>query len=226
MKGVVTVDDIVDVVREEATEDMHKIGGTEALGAPYLQVDLLEMLRKRAGWLATLVLLGFLSVLAMRRFEVLLDELVLLALFVPLIISSGGNSGSQAATLVVRAMALDEVRLRDWWRVIRREFATGLTLGSILGVIGLVASLLWLAYFEEPAGAQHFYLALTVGCSILGVVLWGTLAGSMLPFALRGFGFDPASASAPLVATLVDASGLLIYLGIASLVLRGMPVSA
>jgi len=226
MKGIVTVDDIVDVVREEATEDMQKIGGTEALDAPYLQVALPEMLRKRASWLAALVLLGFLSVLAMRRFEVLLDELVLVALFVPLIISSGGNSGSQAATLVVRAMALDEVRLRDWWRVIRREFATGLTLGSILGAIALVTSLLWLTYFDEAGGARHLHVALTVGCSILSVVLWGTLAGSMLPFVLRGFGFDPASASAPLVATLVDASGLVIYLGLASLLLRGTLFSA
>jgi magnesium transporter len=220
------VDDIVDVVREEATEDMQKIGATEALDAPYLQVNLREMLRKRASWLASLVLLGFLSVLAMRRFELLLDKLVLLALFVPLIISSGGNSGSQAATLVVRAMALDEVRLRDWWRVVRREFATGLTLGGILGVIGLATSLLWLSYFDEAAGPQHFHVALTVGCSILGVVLWGTLAGSMLPFLLRAFGFDPAHASAPLVATLMDASGLVIYFTVAGLLLRGALLSA
>jgi magnesium transporter len=222
VRGIVTVDDIVDVVREEATEDMHKLGGTEALDAPYLQADLLEILKKRAGWLAGLVILGFLSVLAMRRYEALLDELVLLALFVPLIISSGGNSGSQAATLVVRAMALEEVRLRDWWRVIRREFTAGLTLGTILGVIGLVTALVWLAIFDRSGQEHHFVVALTVACSILAVVLWGTLAGSMLPFILRGLGFDPASASAPLVATLVDASGLVIYLSIASLVLRDM----
>ncbi|MFQ5805400.1 MAG: magnesium transporter [Phycisphaerae bacterium] len=222
MKGIVTVDDIVDVVREEATEDMQKIGGTEALDAPYLQVDLLEMLKKRAGWLAALVLLGFLSVLAMRTYKEIIDQVVILALFVPLIISSGGNSGSQAATLVVRAMALDEVRLRDWWRVVRRELAVGLTLGTILGIIGLIATLLWLTYFDEDAQAYHFPVALTIACSILGVALWGTLAGSMLPFLLRSFGFDPASASAPLVATLVDASGLVIYLGIASVLLRGM----
>ena len=217
MKGIVTVDDIVDVVREEATEDMQKIGGTEALDAPYLQVDLLK---KRAGWLAALVLLGFLSVLAMRTFREIIDKIMILALFVPLIISSGGNSGSQAATLVVRAMALDELRLRDWWRVIRRELAVGLTLGAILGVIGLAATLAWLTFFEENAESHRVPVALTIAFSILGVALWGTLAGSMLPFLLRWCGFDPASASAPLVATLVDASGLVIYLGIASIVLR------
>ncbi len=221
MKGIVTVDDIVDVVREEATEDMHKIGGTEALDAPYLQVDLLEMLKKRAGWLAGLVLLGFLSVLVMRHYEGLLDNAVILVLFVPLIISSGGNSGSQAATLVVRAMALDEVRPRDWWRVIRREVAVGLTLGTTLGIIGLITSVFWLSFFDS-GGGHHFAIALTVAISILGVVLWGTIAGSMLPFLLRACSFDPASASAPLVATLVDASGLVIYLGIASIVLSGM----
>lgn len=220
MKGIVTVDDIVDVVREEATEDMQKIGGTEALDAPYLQVHFLEMLKKRAGWLAALVLLGFLSVLAMRRYEGLLDNAVILALFVPLIISSGGNSGSQAATLVVRAMALNEVRLHDWWRVIRRELTIGLTLGSILGVIGLITSLMWLSYFDHRGGEHHVLIALTVSFSILGVALWGTIAGSMLPFLLRSCGFDPASASAPLVATLVDASGLIIYLSIASIVLH------
>jgi magnesium transporter len=220
MKGIVTVDDIVDVVREEATEDMHKIGGTEALDAPYLQAHLLEMLKKRAGWLAGLVLLGFLSVLAMRHYELMLDELVVLALFVPLIISSGGNSGSQAATLVVRAMALDEVRLRDWCRVVRRELTVGLSLGSILSILGLIATFVWLAYFDDSGTGRQIAIALTVALSILGVVLWGTLAGSMLPFVLRGFGFDPASASAPLVATLVDASGLVIYLTIASVVLR------
>lgn len=222
MKGIVTVDDIVDVVREEATEDMQKIGGTEALDAPYLQVDLLEMLKKRAGWLAALVLLAFLSVLAMRTFKEIIDKMMILALFVPLIISSGGNSGSQAATLVVRAMALDELRLRDWWRVVRRELAVGLTLGAILGTIGLGATLAWMTFFEGDAESHRIPVALTIAFSILGVACWGTLAGSMLPFLLRSCGFDPASASAPLVATLVDASGLIIYLGIASIVLRGV----
>ena len=222
VKGIVTVDDIVDVVREEATEDMHKIGGTEALDAPYLQVDLLEMLKKRGGWLAALVLLGFLSVLAMRSFEAQLERAVVLTLFLPLIISSGGNSGAQAATLVVRAMALDEVRLRDWWRVIRRELVVGVIIGSTLGLIGLITATVFLRIIDDSDAAHVFPVALTVGFSILGVALWGTLAGSMLPFLLRRCGFDPASASAPLVATLVDASGLVIYLSIAGVVLRDM----
>lgn len=224
MKGIVTVDDIVDVVREEATEDMQKIGGTEALDAPYLEVALSEMLKKRLGWLVALALLGFLSVLALRGFKAPLERVGVLVFFLPLIIASGGNSGSQAATLVVRAMALDEVRLRDWWRVVRRELTVGLTLGSTLGLIGFVASVVFLRVFGEEQMAQQFLVALTVACSILGVALWGTLAGSMLPFILRSCRFDPASASAPLVATLVDASGLIIYLAIASVVLRGVVV--
>jgi len=225
MKGIVTVDDIVDVVREEATEDMQKIGGTEALEAPYLQVDLLVMLRKRAGWLASLVLLGFLSVLALKGFRAPLEKAKVLVLFLPLIISSGGNSGSQAATLVVRAMALDEVRLRDWWRVIRRELVVGVLLGATLGLIGLVTTVLFLGVFDQT-GSSELLVGLTVAVSILGVALWGTIAGSMLPFALRGCGFDPASASAPLVATLVDASGLVIYLSIAGLFLRSTLLAA
>jgi len=220
MKGIVTVDDIVDVVQEEATEDMHKIGGTEALEAPYLQIALPQMLKKRVGWLIALVLLGFLTVQAMARFEQQIAKALIVVLFVPLIISTGGNSGAQAATLVVRAMALDEVRLRDWWRVVRRELAVGLSLGAILGVVGLATTLTWQAVFES-AGEHHWVLAATIACSILAVALWGTIAGSMLPFVLRRFGFDPASASAPLVATLVDASGLVIYFTIAAVVLRG-----
>ena len=220
MKGIVTVDDIVDVVQEEATEDMQKIGGTEALDAPYLQAQMVEILQKRAGWLALLIVLGFLSVLAMSAFESTLAKSALLPIFVPLIIASGGNSGSQAATLVVRAMALQEVHLRDWWRVIRREIATGLALGTVLGLIGFITSISYLAIMAPQHSNLWGPLALTVAVAVLGVVLWGTLAGSMLPFALRACRFDPASASAPLVATLVDASGLVIYLGIASLTLR------
>ncbi|MBU0617578.1 MAG: magnesium transporter [Planctomycetes bacterium] len=220
MKGIVTVDDIVDVVREEATEDMQKIGGTEALEAPYLQVGLLVMLRKRAGWLAIFVLPGFLSVMALDGFKTALERAGFLVLFLPLIIASGGNSGSQAATLVVRAMALDEFRVRDWWRVIRRELTVGLSLGAILGVIGFATTMVYLSVFEVDTAGHNLLVAVTVACSILGVALWGTIAGSMLPFVLRRCGFDPAAASAPLVATLVDASGLVIYLGIASVVLR------
>ncbi len=226
MKGIVTVDDIVDVVREEATEDMQKIGAAAALDAPYLQVGRAQMLRKRAGWLALLVLLEFLSVLTMRHFDYALSQAVVLALFVPLIISCGGNTGSQAATLVVRAMALDEVRLRDWWRVVWRELAVGLGLGCVLGGVALVTTFVWQAFLVDRAGEHHVAIAVAVGCSIVAIGVWGTLAGSMLPFLLRAFGFDPAHASAPLVATLMDASGLVIYFTIAGLLLRGALFSA
>lgn len=220
MKGIVTADDIVDVVEEEATEDMQKIGGTEALDAPYLQVGPIEMLKKRGGWLIALLLLGFLTVEAMSRYEEEINKLVVLSLFVPLIISCGGNTGSQASTLVVRAMALGELRLRDWWRVVRREFVMGLGLGTLLASTGMLATLVWNT-FSERLGEDPWRTAVAVACSILCVVLWGTLAGSMLPFLLRRCGADPASASAPLVATLVDASGLVIYFTVASLILRG-----
>ena len=220
IKGVVNVDDIVDVVQEEATEDIQKIGGVETLEGPYLQVPLLVMIRKRAGWLAALFLGEMLTATAMGQFETEIARAVVLALFVPLIISSGGNSGSQATTLVIRAMALGEVRLRDWWRVIRREVVTGLGLGTILASIGLVRILLWQFLFSAY-GEHYFLVALTVAFSLVGVVLWGSLAGSILPFILRGLGFDPASASAPFVATLVDVTGLVIYFTIAAGVLNG-----
>ncbi|MEB2285713.1 MAG: magnesium transporter [Polyangiaceae bacterium UTPRO1] len=220
MKGVVTIDDVVDVVREEATEDIQKIGGTEALGAPYLAVGFPSMIRKRAGWLSALFLGELLTATAMGRYEDEIARAVVLALFVPLIISSGGNSGSQATTLVIRAMALGEVGLRDWWRVIRRELASGLVLGCILAVIGLVRILVWQSVFHAY-GTHYALVAATVGLSLIGVVTFGTLAGSMLPFVLRRLGFDPASASAPFVATLVDVTGLVIYFTVASVVLRG-----
>jgi magnesium transporter len=220
MKGVVTIDDVVDVVREEATEDIHKIGGTEALDAPYLTIGFARMARKRAGWLAALFLGEMLTATAMGRYEHQIERAVVLALFVPLIISSGGNSGSQASTLVIRAMALGEVRLRDWWRVIRRELASGLVLGGILASIGLVRILVWQAIFHVY-GDHYLLIAVTVAMSLIGVVTFGTLAGSMLPFVLRRVGFDPASASAPFVATLVDVTGLVIYFSVASAVLRG-----
>ena len=220
IKGIVSVDDIVDVVQEEATEDIQKIGGAESLEGPYLQVSLPKMIRKRAGWLAALFLGEMLTATAMGYFQAEIASAVILALFVPLIISSGGNSGSQATTLVIRAMALGEVRLRDWWRVIRREFTTGLALGSILAVIGVVRILLWQLLFHAY-GEHYLLIAMTVGLSLVGVVLWGSLMGSILPFILRSLGFDPASASAPFVATLVDVTGLVIYFSVAAVILSG-----
>jgi magnesium transporter len=220
IKGVVNVNDIVDVLQEEATEDIQKIGAVATLEEPYLQVPLLVMIRKRAGWLAALFLGEMLTATAMGQFEAEIARAVVLALFVPLIISSGGNSGSQATTLVIRAMALGEVKLRDWWRVIRRELVTGLGLGLILASIGLVRILLWQGLFNAY-GDHYLLVALTVALSLVGVVLWGSIAGSILPFILRGLGFDPASASAPFVATLVDVTGLVIYFSVATIVLRG-----
>ncbi len=218
--GVVTVDDVVDVVIEEANEDMQKLGGMEALDMPYLDTGLLEMVRKRAGWLAALFIGEMLTASAMSHFEDEIARAVVLALFVPLIISSGGNSGSQAATLVIRAMALGEVKFEDFWRIMRREFLAGSMLGAILSVIGMCRILLWHGLFDSY-GARYFDIALTVSISLVGVVMWGTLAGSMLPFVIRRLGFDPASASAPFVATLVDVSGLVIYFTVAAAVLGG-----
>lgn len=220
MKGIVTIDDIVDVVQEEATEDVQKYGGMDALDAPYLQTSFLSMIRKRAGWLSVLFLGEMLTASAMGVYEKEIARAVVLALFVPLIISSGGNSGSQASTLVIRAMALGEVKLRDWWRIIRRELAAGFTLGVILATIGIVRILLWQQLFHTY-GEHYALVAATVALSLVGVVTWGTLSGSMLPFVLRRLGFDPASASAPFVATLVDVSGLVIYFNMAAFVLSG-----
>jgi magnesium transporter len=220
IQGVVTVNDIVDVVQEEATEDIQKLGAVETLEGPYLQVPMLSMIRKRAGWLSALFLGEMLTATAMGQFEAEIARAVVLALFVPLIISSGGNSGSQATTLVIRAMALGEVRVIDWWRVIRRELIAGLGLGLILAFIGLGRILLWQLLFDAY-GAHYFLIALTVALSLVGVVLWGSIAGSLLPFILRGLGFDPASASAPFVATLVDVTGLIIYFTVAEAVLSG-----
>jgi magnesium transporter len=211
MKGIVTVDDIVDVVEEEATEDAHKFGGLAALELPYLRTSLLTLVRKRAGWLVLLFLGGMLTATAMEQFEDSIAALPFLMIFLPLIIASGGNSGSQASTLVIRAMAMDEVRLRDWWRVARREIAAGLALGIVLGSIGLVRVLVFPGSAARAGSDAVTLMALTVTISLLGVVLFGSLVGSMLPFLLRRVGLDPASASAPLVATLVDVTGLLIY---------------
>ena len=220
MKGIITFDDIADAVREEATEDIQKVGGTQTLDMPYIQVPLLTLVRKRGSWLAALFLGEMLTASAMAHFEQEIAHAVVLALFVPLIISSGGNAGSQASTLVIRAMAITEVRLRDWWRVLRRELGAGLLLGLALGAIGLVRILIWQAA-SGIYGEHYFLLAVTVSCSLVGVVLWGSVSGSMLPFLLRRLGFDPASASAPFVATLVDVTGLVIYFTVAAIVLRG-----
>ena len=220
MKGIVTVDDIVDVVQEEATEDIQKIGGMSALDAPYLDVSFGHMVRKRGGWLAALFIGEMLTATAMGYFEAQIARAVVLALFVPLIISSGGNSGSQASTLVIRAMALNELRLRDWWRVVRRELAAGLAPGGILATIGLLRILAWQGLFGLY-GDHYVLIGLTVSGSLIGVVLWGTLVGATLPMLLTKLGFDPASASAPFVATLVDVSGIVIYFTVASLLLSG-----
>jgi magnesium transporter len=220
MRGVVTVDDIVHVLDEEATEDMQKTGGVAALNTPYLNATFVAMLRKRGGWLTLLFFGEMLTATAMGWFEEQLAAAIVLALFIPLIISSGGNAGSQASTLVIRAMALGEITLRDWWRVVRREFSVGLALGVLLAVIGASRILLWAVLFASY-GQHYIPLAITVSLSLVGVVLWGTLAGSTLPFVLRIVKLDPASASAPLVATLVDVTGLIIYFTIAGVILRG-----
>ena len=220
MKGVVTVDDIIDVVQEEATEDIQKIGGMEALDGPYLGTSFWQMFQKRAGWLAALFLGEMLTATAMGHYEEEIARAVVLAVFIPLIISSGGNSGSQASTLIVRAMALGEVRLVDWWKVAHREVASGLMLGVVLASIGFIRILIW-QLFAQTYGEHYLLIALTVFFSLVGVVLFGTLAGSMLPFLLRRAGVDPASASAPFVATLVDVTGLVIYFTVANFVLKG-----
>lgn len=218
MLGVVTVDDVVDVVIEEANEDAQKMGGMEALDTPYLETGLAEMIRKRAGWLAVLFLGEMLTASAMGRYEDEITKVVVLALFVPLIISSGGNSGSQAATLVIRAMAVGHVRLADFWRIAGREFVVGLTLGLILAVVGAIRIISWEMMFQSY-GPHYMGVAAVVAVTLVGVVMWGTLVGSMLPFAIRRMGFDPASASAPFVATLVDVLGLVIYFSVAQLLL-------
>jgi magnesium transporter len=220
MKGIVTVDDIVDVVEQEATEDIQKMGGTQVLDAPYLAVGPLEMVRKRVGWLAALFIGEMFTATAMAYFEDEIARAVVLALFVPLIISSGGNSGSQASTLVIRAMALGEVKLRDWWRVVQRELLSGIVLGFVLGTIGFLRIVIW-QMFRPIYGEHYMAVAFTVFASLIGVITFGTFAGSMLPFILRRIGVDPASACAPFVATLVDVTGLVIYFTVAIFILSG-----
>jgi magnesium transporter len=224
--GIVTQDDMLDVAEAEATEDIQKIGGMEALDEPYMRISLWRMVRKRAGWLIILFLGEMLTATAMANYQAELAKALVLALFLPLIISSGGNSGSQASTLMIRAMALGEVTLRDWWQVMRREIQAGLLLGLVLGIIGTIRVAAWAItderYFHtQPYGAHWPLVALTVGIALVGVVLWGTLSGSMLPFLLRRVGADPATSSAPFVATLVDVTGLVIYFSIALVIMRG-----
>lgn len=218
--GIVTVDDILDIAEETATREIQKFGGLEALDEPYIATPIWQLVRKRATWLVVLFLGELLTATAMGYYEAELDKAVVLALFIPLIISSGGNSGSQAATLIVRALAVGEVKLRDWWRVMRREILSGLALGVVLGTIGFLRIVIW-SRFSTLYDPHPILVALTVALSLVGIVLWGTLSGSMLPFLLKRLGLDPATSSAPFVATLVDVTGLMIYFNVAVFVLRG-----
>jgi magnesium transporter len=220
MKGIVTADDVIDLLREEDTAKIQKIGGMEALDGPYLETGLFAMIRKRAGWLIILFLGEMLTATAMSHYERQIEEAVVLALFIPLLVSSGGNSGSQATTLIIRAIALGQVRLKDWWRVISRELVAGLALGITLGVIGFIRIVIWQAA-AKSYGEHYILVAVTIALSLIGIVTFGSLTGSMLPFILRRCGLDPASASAPFVATLVDVTGLIIYFTVAKLILTG-----
>ncbi len=218
--GIVTVDDILWIANEEYTENIQKIGGTEALDEPYLDMPLLKLVRKRVGWLVVLFVGEMLTATAMAFFEDEIAKAVVLALFVPLIISSGGNSGSQASTLIIQAMALGEVTVANWWKVMRREILSGLMLGTALGILGFLRIFAW-TFFTPIYGPHWLLIAFTVGFSLVGVVLWGSLAGSMLPLLLKKLGADPATSSAPFVATLVDVTGLIIYFSIAVLIMQG-----
>jgi len=225
--GIVTIDDMLDVAEKEATEDIQKLGGMEALDEPYNTIPLFRMIRKRAGWLVLLFVSEMFTSNAMAHFEDEIAKAVVLALFVPLMISSGGNSGSQATTLVIRAMALGEVRLRDWWRVAGKEITAGALLGGILGGVGFIRIMAWqsLSTWFPHGFFQHyehpFLLGSTIFFALLGIVTWGTLIGSMLPFLLRRVGLDPATSSAPFVATLVDVTGIFIYFSVAAAILHG-----
>lgn len=219
--GIVTVDDVIDAMIERQTEEVQRFGGVEALDEPYMTIGLAKMIRKRAGWLCALFLSEMLTASAMQGFQGELEKAIVLTLFIPLIMSSGGNSGSQATSLLIRALALHELRLRDWWRVALRELPTGLMLGVILGIIGIARITLWQIFGLYDYGPHWTLVAATVGGALVGIVTFGSMVGSMLPFLLRSIGFDPAVASAPFVATLVDVTGLVIYFGVAALILRG-----
>jgi len=218
--GIVTVDDVLDVAEEEATEDIHKIAGVAALEEPFHTISILSMVRKRAIWLTILFVAQILTAVAMGFFENEISRAVVLSIFIPLVISSGGNSGSQAATLVIRAMAVGEINLSDWWLIMRREILSGLLLGGILGVIGFLQVAI-LANLFHIISSYWFLIGITVLISLVGIVLWGTISGSMLPFILKKLGADPATSSAPLIATLCDVTGLVIYFTVAILVLSG-----
>jgi magnesium transporter len=219
--GIVTVDDVLDLMEEKTTEDIQKIGGMEALDEPYTEISMHRMVKKRATWLIILFLGEMLTATAMQGYNGEIEKAAVLAMFLPLIISSGGNSGSQATTLIIRAMAVGEVKLRDWFKVMRRELTSGFFLGLILGVIGFMRILLWQKLHIFDYGEFHLLVATAVGVALVGVVLWGSVAGAMLPFVLRKCGLDPATSSAPFVATLVDVTGLLIYFNVALVILHG-----
>jgi magnesium transporter len=219
--GIVTVDDMLDVAEEEATEDIQKLGGSEALDEPYTTIALSKMVKKRASWLVILFLGEMLTATALKYYEGELAKAIVLSLFLPLVVSSGGNAGSQAATLVIRALALGEFKLKDWWRIMRRELAAGLALGLILGVIGVVRISVWSYVFPNTYGDHWGLVAATVGVSLVGIVMWGSLMGSMLPLVIKRCGFDPATSSAPFIATLVDVTGLIIYFTVALVIMRG-----
>ena len=220
--GIVTVDDILWIANEEYTEDMHKIGGTEALDEPYLDIPILKLVKKRAGWLIVLFLGEMLTATAMQHFEIELEKAVVLSLFIPLIMSSGGNSGSQASTLIIQAMALGEVTIAEWWRVMRRELVSGALLGIILGTIGFIRIVTWQELHLYNYGPHWFLIAATIFFTLVGIVLWGSLIGSMMPIILKKLKLDPATSSAPFVATMVDVTGIVIYFSVAVLILKGV----
>ncbi len=221
MVGIVTVDDVIDAIVERQTEEVQRFGGMEAIDEPYMDISFAQMIRKRAGWLCALFVSEMLTTSAMQGFQGELEKAIVLTLFIPLIMSSGGNSGSQATSLLIRALAVRELQLADWWRVALRELPTGIVLGSILGIIGIARITLWQVFGLYDYGVHWMLVAVTVGAALVGIVTFGSMAGSMLPFLLRVIGFDPAAASAPFVATLVDVTGLVIYFGVAALILRG-----
>lgn len=219
--GIVTIDDVLRLAEEETTREIQKIGGSEALDEPYTQISFKNLIKKRAGWLILLFLGEMLTATAMGYFEGEINKAVVLALFIPLIISSGGNSGSQASSLIIRAMALGEIKFKDWWYVMRKEVFSGLTLGAILGIVGFLRIFIWQQFHLHDYGEHWLLIGFTVGFALLGVVLWGTLSGSMLPIILKKLGADPAASSAPFVATLVDVTGLIIYFTVAFVVMKG-----